>query len=36
MPDAIIISYTPAGGGWAMTRINFSDLSPEMQQRYRK
>ena len=36
MPDAIIISYTPAGGGWAMTRINLSDISPDMQQRFRK
>jgi hypothetical protein len=36
MPDGIIISYTPAGGGWAMTKVNFEDLSPEMQQRYLK
>jgi hypothetical protein len=36
MPDGIIISYTPAGGGWAMTKVNFEDLSPELQQRYLK
>ncbi len=36
MSDAIIISYTPVGGGWAMTKVYFSDLSPEMRQRYEK
>jgi hypothetical protein len=36
MPDGIIISYTPAGGGWAMTKVNFGNLSPEMRQRYEK
>jgi hypothetical protein len=36
MPDGIIISYTPAGGGWAMTKVNFTDLSPEQQQRYER
>jgi hypothetical protein len=36
MSDGIIISYTPTGGGWAMTKVNFGDLSPEQQQRYQK
>jgi cyclophilin family peptidyl-prolyl cis-trans isomerase len=36
MSDGIIISYTPAGGGSAMTRVNFEDLSPELRQRYEK
>ncbi len=36
MSDGIIISYTPAGGGWAMTKVNFTDLSPQQQQLYGK
>ena len=36
MPDSIIISYTPAGGGWAMTKVNFSDLPAVFRQQYEK
>ena len=36
MPDGIVISYTLEGGGWAMTKVLFSDLSPEQRQRYEK
>jgi hypothetical protein len=34
--EGIIISYTPAQGGWAMTRINFEDLPPDIRQKYGK
>ena len=34
--DGIVISYTPAQGGWAMTRINFEDLPPDIRQKYGK
>lgn len=34
--DAIVISYTPAQGGWAMTKIDFRDLPPEIRQQYEK
>jgi len=33
-PDGIIISYTLAGTGWAMTKLYFSELSAELRQRY--
>lgn len=36
MADAIIISYTPAGGGSAMTKVNLSDLPDGFRQRYQK
>jgi hypothetical protein len=36
MANGIVISYTPAGGGWAMTKINFEDLSPEIRLKYEK
>jgi hypothetical protein len=36
MLDGIVISYTPAGGGWAMAKVYFTDLSPELRQRYHK
>jgi len=34
--DAIVISYTPALGGWARTKIYFRDLPPEIRQQYEK
>jgi hypothetical protein len=34
--DAILISYTPAQGGWAMARVHFRDLPPEIRQQYTK
>jgi hypothetical protein len=34
--EGIVISYTPAQGGWAMTRINFEDLPPDIRQKYGK
>ena len=34
--EGIVISYTPAQGGWAMTRVNFQDLPPEIRQEYEK
>lgn len=34
--DGIVISYTPASGGWAMTKIYFQDLPPEIRQQYEK
>ena len=36
MSDAIVISYTPAQGGWAMTKVYFQDLPPEIRQEYGK
>lgn len=36
MSDGIVISYTPAEGGFGITKIPFSDLTPEMRQRYEK
>jgi hypothetical protein len=36
MANGIVISYTPAGGGWAMTKISFDDLSPEIRLKYEK
>lgn len=36
MSDSIIISYTPAGGGWSMTKVNFSDLPAGFRQQYEK
>jgi len=36
MSDGIVISYTPKGGGWAMTKIRFEDLPAEMRLRYEK
>jgi hypothetical protein len=35
-PDGIIVSYTPARGGMGMTKIDFTDLSDELRQRYEK
>jgi len=34
--DAIVISYRPANGGWAMTNISFQDLPIELRQQYGK
>jgi hypothetical protein len=36
MPNGIVISYTPKGGGWAMTKISFDDLAPEVRLKYEK
>ncbi|HEV2437667.1 MAG TPA: hypothetical protein VG077_16860, partial [Verrucomicrobiae bacterium] len=36
LADAIVISYTPAHGDWAMTRVYFRDLPPEIRQQYEK
>jgi hypothetical protein len=36
MPNGIVISYTPTGGGWAMTKISFDDLAPEVRLKYEK
>lgn len=33
-PDGIYISYTPAAGGIAITKIYLYELSPELRQRY--
>jgi len=35
-PDGIIVSYTPARGGMGMIKIDFTDLSDELRQRYEK
>ncbi len=35
-PDGIIISYTLAGSGLAMTKVYFIELSAELRQRYEK
>jgi len=34
--DGMIISYTPARGGVAMTKVYFDDLSAEARQRYQR
>jgi hypothetical protein len=34
--DGLIVSYTPAGGGLAMSKVDFDDLPAELQQRYEK
>ena len=34
--DGIFISYTPAHGGWAMTKVYFRDLPPDIRQQYEK
>jgi hypothetical protein len=34
VPDGIYISYTPRGGGIAITKIYNNELSDEMRQRY--
>jgi len=34
--DGIIVSYRPAGGGLAMSKVDFDELPPELQQRYEK
>lgn len=34
--DGIVISYTPVQGGWAMTKLYFRDLPPEIRQEYAK
>lgn len=34
--DAIVISYTPAHGGWAMTKVYFRDLPAHIRQQYEK
>jgi hypothetical protein len=36
MADAIVISYTPAHGDWAMTKVYFRDLPPEIRRQYEK
>lgn len=35
-PDGIIVSYTPVGGGIAVAKIYFSDVSDAVRQRYQK
>ncbi|HTY86565.1 MAG TPA: hypothetical protein VMB80_03795 [Candidatus Acidoferrum sp.] len=35
-PDGVIISYTPAQGGMAMTKVYFSELSDEARQKFVK
>jgi len=35
-PDGIVVSYTPAQGGMAMTKIYFDVLSDELRQKYQK
>jgi hypothetical protein len=34
--DGIIVSYRPAGGGLAMSKVDFDELPAELQQRYEK
>jgi hypothetical protein len=34
--DGIVISYTPAHGGWAMTKVYFRDLPSEIRRQYGK
>jgi hypothetical protein len=34
--DAMVISYTPEQGGWAMTKVYFRDLPPDIRQQYEK
>ncbi|MGA9776813.1 MAG: hypothetical protein WBS33_00925 [Verrucomicrobiia bacterium] len=36
MADAIVISYTPAHGDWAMTKVYFRDLPSGIRQQYEK
>ncbi|HKW31310.1 MAG TPA: hypothetical protein VJT54_18450 [Verrucomicrobiae bacterium] len=36
MADAIVISYTPAHGDWAMTKVYFRDLPAGIRQQYEK
>ena len=36
LADAIVISYTPAHGDWAMTKVYFRDLPPDIRQQYEK
>lgn len=36
MADAIVISYTPAHGDWAMTKVYFRDLPPDIRRHYEK
>lgn len=34
--DGIVISYIPAHGNWAMTKVPFRDLPPEIRRQYEK
>lgn len=34
--DGIVISYSPANGAWAMTKVYFRDLPTEIRQQYEK
>lgn len=34
--DGIFISYIPVHGGWAMTKVPFKDLPPEIRKQYEK
>lgn len=34
--DGIVISFTPAPGNWAMTKVPFKDLPPEIRRQYEK
>jgi hypothetical protein len=36
LADALVISYTPERGDWAMTKVFFRDLPPEIRQQYGK
>jgi len=36
VPDGIVISYTPANGDWAMTKVYFRDLPAAIRQQYEK
>ncbi|HUA37505.1 MAG TPA: hypothetical protein VMA35_03790 [Candidatus Sulfopaludibacter sp.] len=36
MADAVVISYTPAHGDWAMAKVYFRDLLPEIRRQYEK
>jgi hypothetical protein len=36
MADGILISYTPANGGWAMIKVYFQNLPTEIRQQYEK
>lgn len=36
LTDAIVISYTPANGNWAMTKIYFRDLPAPIRRQYEK
>jgi hypothetical protein len=34
VPDGIVVSYTPADGGLAVTKINFDELSDQLRKQY--